>query len=123
MRLLIQTRTSSQRLRLQGLAARPVEITLRPLMPATAGMAAKTMGFAAGAAPTWHVTGELPAKANGWDICHSLLREGLGFGEGADIAFAEPDTEWENRAHDDPPRTAAWTSPQFDRTPGVTVRA
>jgi len=112
MRLLIQTRTGSQRLRLQGLAARPVDITLRPLMPATAGMAAKAMGFAAGAAPTWHVTGELPAKANGWDICHSLLREGLGFGEGADIAFAEPDMEWESRAHDDPPRTAARPNPQ-----------
>lgn len=112
MRLLIQTRTGSQRLRLQGLAARPVEITLRPLMPATAGMAAKAMGFAAGAAPTWHVTGELPVEANGWDICHSLLREGLGFGEGSDIASAEPDIEWSSREHDDPPRGAANANPQ-----------
>lgn len=112
MRLLIQTRTGSQRLRLQGLAARPVEITLRPLMPATAGMAAKAMGFAAGAAPTWHVTGELPLEANGWDICHSLLREGLGFGDGSDIASAEPDIEWSSREHDDPPRNAANANPQ-----------
>lgn len=112
MRFLIQTRTGAKRLRLQGFAARPIDLALRPLMPATAAIAARKMGFAAGAAPTWHITGDLPAETNGWDVCHALLRDGLGFGEGGDITSAEPDIEWSSREYDDPPRLAASANPQ-----------
>ncbi|NGM23985.1 S8 family serine peptidase [Roseomonas stagni] len=112
MRLLVQTRPGAGRLRLQGLAARPLEVALRPLMPATAAAGGEAMGFAAGAAPAWHVTGDLPERANPWDACHMLLREGLGFGAGSAVAFAEPDIEWSTPDHDDPPRTSPGGNPQ-----------
>ncbi|MDB5243465.1 MAG: peptidase and in kexin sedolisin [Spirosoma sp.] len=112
MRLLIQTSLGAQRLRLQGFDTRAVEAPLRPLMPATAAAGADAMGFAAGAAPAWHITGDLPEGGNPWDACHALLREGLGFGASSGIAFAEPDIEWSSRNHDDPPRTSLAGNPQ-----------
>jgi hypothetical protein len=107
MRLLVQTKPGTERLRLQEfLSVWEIEVELRPLMPAIAGAGARAMGFAAGMAPAWHVTGDLPEGANPWDACHALLREGLGFGAGAPVAFAEPDIEWSTPDHDDPPRTS-----------------
>lgn len=112
MRLLLQTRPGAERLRLQGFGARAVEVALRPLMPATAAVGGEAMGFAAGAAPAWHVTGDLPEGTNPWDACHALLREGLGFGAGTAVAFAEPDIEWSMPDHDDPPHTSPGGNPQ-----------
>lgn len=117
MRLLVQTSRGAERLRLQGFGARAVEVTLRPLMPATAAVAANAMGFAAGAAPAWHVTGDLPEGANPWDACHALLREGLGIGAGSGVAFAEPDIEWSSRDDDVPPRTSPTGNPQREDHP------
>ena len=49
----------------------------------------------AGAGEVWHVlTPPLGfAEANGWDICHSLMRDGFGVAGAPAPAFAEPDIE------------------------------
>lgn len=51
------------------------------------------LGAAAG--EVWHVLTPPPGfvEANGWDICHSLMRDGFGLAGAPAPAFAEPDIE------------------------------
>src|SRR3954471_16727370 len=51
------------------------------------------LGAAAG--EVWHVLTPPPGfvEANGWDICHSLMRDGFGLAGALAPAFAEPDIE------------------------------
>jgi Subtilase family len=72
-----------------GAAGAPTEI--RPLFPSID--AQPTFGAAAG--DVWYILTPPPAIAeqNAWDICHSLLEEGLGIAGGFAPKFAEPDIE------------------------------
>jgi hypothetical protein len=64
------------------------------VMPAVDRASAAASGLGAAASEmAWHVTEDIDEKANPWDLCHTLLRDGLGVGPRDTVAFAEPDEE------------------------------
>jgi len=71
--------------------AAPVEFKATRLFESIEAQPA--LGAAAG--EVWHIlTPPLGfAEANGWDICHSLMRDGFGVAGAPAPAFAEPDIE------------------------------
>ncbi len=90
MRLMLKTSSAARAFRLGAGGPRP-QVQLRPLMPNLAAAATPALA-AAGAAPTWQVSEEIDERFNPWDLCHALVRQGLGMGEGG-VEFAEPDLE------------------------------
>ena len=52
-----------------------------------------TLGAAGG--EVWHILTPPPgfAEANAWDVCHSLIQQGLGVAGSPGPTFAEPDLE------------------------------
>lgn len=83
MRLLVKANPAATQARL-GIGGSPA-LALSPLMPAI---------DAARAGPeAWHATAPIDERANPWDLCHALVRDGLGFAGGGDVAIAEPDLE------------------------------
>src|ERR1700751_2694142 len=69
----------------------PMRFKLEPLFPS------RRVGLGDGFAPSseWHVasTSEGTSEADAWDLCHQIVREGLGFSGAPAVEFAEPDTE------------------------------
>lgn len=91
MRLLVKANHTATSLRI-GLGGARTPITLRPLMPSI-DMAGSPKFAAAGKRAAWHVTESLDPRGNPWDVCHALVRDGLGIGPGDEVAIAEPDLE------------------------------
>ena len=82
MRLLVKANPAATQARL-GVGAGPAQM-LSPLMPSIDAARAEPLA--------WHVSAPVDPRANPWDLCHGLLRQGLGFA-GGEVALAEPDLE------------------------------
>ena len=82
MRLLVKANPAATQARL-GVGTGPAQM-LSPLMPSIDAARAEPLA--------WHVSAPVDPRANPWDLCHALLRQGLGFA-GGEVALAEPDLE------------------------------
>ena len=65
-------------------------LTLTPLFKSI-DLPDKALGIAA--KPIWHVASGDAGYGNPWDLCHDLMRSGLGLAGASSVAFAEPDAE------------------------------
>lgn len=93
MRLLIKSSAAAPGLRLGTAKGKPI-LGLRRLMPAVDAASAAASGLGATeSGQAWHVTEDIDEKTNPWDLCHALMRDGLGVGPGDRVTFAEPDQE------------------------------
>ena len=85
-----------------------IDLTVEPLfnsipsVPVSGGQALADDA----AATAWHIlrAARADVDANPWDVCHTLLRDGLGIAGADGIAFAEPDFEQRWLTEEQPPR-------------------
>lgn len=85
-----------------------IDLTVEPLfksIPPTPAFDGQAVAEDA-PATAWHLlrAARADVDANSWDVCHALLRDGLGIAGAENIAFAEPDLEQRWLTEVKPPR-------------------
>lgn len=93
-RLLVKIRPSAAGTTIKFAASGSPTLKLTPLF-SSIEQPGKSPGRSMGAVapPTWHMAAGEATGVNPWDLCHELMKRGLGVAGGTGVAFAEPDIE------------------------------